>query len=890
MTARSPLNAGAELFPEALAPQPSPAMAQWMRAKQRAGDALLFFRIGDFYELFYDDARTASRVLGIALTSRAKERGGEPIPMAGVPVRSVSGYLRRLVHAGHTVAIGEQLQDPKQAKGVIERDVVRLVTAGTLTEDELLEGGRANFLAAVAPNGDRAGLAWCDLSTGGFFACEVPRAAVEDELARLAPSELLAPERVADESWLADATSAVRTARSDASFSPASARRRLCEAFGVATLEGFGMRDESLGVAAAGAVLDYLRDTQKAALAHLRRIEPWEPSAHVVLDRATRDALELTETMRGGERAATLFGVADRTRTPMGGRRLREWLLSPLRDVVAIRRRHDAVSQLHDDAAVRASLRATLGEIADLERILGRVGCERGSPADLGHLRRSLLAVPPLRASLEGWLRSREGWGGAGADLEALAGALDPCEEISAKLARTLVDAPPLVANEGGMVRPGVNAELDELKTIGHDAKGWLAKLEARESARTGIPNLKAGYHRVHGYFLEITNVHGTKVPADYARIQTLKDRERYTTAELRELEGKVRNAGERSVEIERELFEALRREVGRAAPKILATARAVADLDAIASLAEAAAEHRWVRPEVDDSLALEVEQGRHPVVERFAAEPFVPNDLQLGEDARLIVLTGPNMAGKSTYLRQSALLVVLAQAGSFVPARRARIGAVDRISTRVGSSDDLARGRSTFLVEMVETAAILHHATERSLVVLDEVGRGTSTFDGLAIAWAVAEHLAEKVRARTIFATHYHELNELAARQRAVRNYRVDVKEWGERVVFLRQVVEGGADRSYGIHVARLAGVPGDVVARARDVLRAIEAEAVALAPRIRAAAAGEDAPAPASFDGKPSRADAIVRELAALDPDRLTPIEALLRLRELRDRAFTL
>ncbi|MFN0206507.1 MAG: DNA mismatch repair protein MutS [Planctomycetota bacterium] len=886
-----------ELFPEvfAYANEPTPVMAQYMRAKARAGAALLFFRLGDFYELFFDDARVASRVLGLTLTSRSKDKeSGEAIPMAGVPVRSVNTYLRRLVQVGYTVAICEQMQEPKQAKGIIDRDVVRIITAGTLTEDELLDGAKSNFLAAAAFEQDRAGLAWCDLSTGRFVTCEIPRASLGDELARLSPAELLISEKYSgkpEEKIVSNACASVITPRSDASFVIHSARRRLCEAFGVATLEGFGVDDTNLGVAAAGAVFDYLKDTQRAALSHLKRLELHHAERFVVLDRATREALELTDSLRDGGRAATLLGVMDQTRTAMGGRRLREWLLAPLRNATEIKSRQSAVAELYETPPLRLKIRLCFDEIADLERILGRVGCERGSPADLGHLRRSLAQVPKLILLLNEHAAAREGWSGAAAELLNVLGGLDPCDEIRKELDRAIVDSPPLVSNEGGIIREGYNSELDELRVLSHDSKGWLEKLELKESARTGIVNLKVGFHRVHGYFIEVTNIHVSKIPADYARIQTLKDRERYSTNELREFEAKVRGAETRSIEIEKSIFEAVRRKVASHAQRLLATARALADLDAIASLAEVAQVNRYIRPEMDESTDLEITEGRHPVVERFSNEPFVPNNTNISDDARLIVLTGPNMAGKSTYLRQIALIVLLAQAGSFVPAKHARIGVVDRISTRIGASDDLARGRSTFLVEMVETSAILNHATDRSLVVLDEVGRGTSTFDGLAIAWAVAEYLTEKVRARTIFATHYHELNELAAKYPAVRNYRVDVKEWGDRVVFLRQVVEGGTDRSFGLHVARLAGIPPEVLVRAREVLRAVELEAVALAPKILNSGSVNSGNHKSDIVNKQTKPlfnpaeEAAIAELSTIDVERLTPIEALLTLKRLRE-----
>lgn len=884
-----------DLFPDAFAPAPSeptPVMAQYQRAKARAGQALLFFRLGDFYELFYEDARTASRVLGLTLTSRSKDRdGADAIPMAGVPVRSVNTYLRRLVQVGYAVAICEQLQDPKQTKGLMDRDVVRLVTAGTLTEDELLDGTRSNFLASVTFIGERAGLSWCDLSTGKFVACETTRTAVGDELARLAPAELLLSEKLAgrpEEAAITAASPAVLTHRSDGSFILQTARRRLCDAFGVATLEGFGVGDDSAGIAAAGAILDYLKDTQRAALSHLKRLEPHEPSKFVVLDRATREALELTDSLRNTDKTATLIGSLDRTRTAMGGRRLREWLLSPLRELELIRARQSAVAEFVESVSLRESVRSRLDEIADLERILGRLGCERGSPADLGQLRRSLAQVPDLNLLLSRHARENEGWAETSPALLQMIQALDPCADIRADLDSALVDSPPLTTNEGGMIRDGYNSELDELRVLSHDAQGWLVRLEEKESARTGIPNLKTGFHRVYGYFIEVTNVNSGRVPADYARVQTLKDRERYSTAELREFESKVRSAETRGIELEKALFDHLRRKVAASTPRLLATARALADLDATTALAEIAEASRFVKPQLDDSLDLCIDGGRHPVVEKFSNEPFVPNDTHLSDDARLMVLTGPNMAGKSTYLRQVALIVLLAQVGSYVPAKSAKIGIVDRISTRIGASDDLARGRSTFLVEMVETSSILNHSTERSLVVLDEVGRGTSTFDGLAIAWAVAEYLVTRVRARTIFATHYHELNELSTRFPAVRNYRVDVKEWGDRVVFLRQVVEGGTDRSFGLHVARLAGIPSEVLERARDVLHAIEQEAVAFAPRILATAgtlAGSQKKprqASAQFD---LRETAVLAEVRAADTDRMSPIEALLTLKRLRE-----
>jgi len=860
----------------------TPMMEQFWRAKKEQPDALLFFRMGDFYELFHEDAEIASKELGISLTSRSKGSGA--IAMAGVPVRSMETYLLRLVRLGHKVAICEQLTDPKVSKGIVERGIVRVVTPGTLTEEDALESRASNYLASLWLGGGGAGLAWVDVSTGRFHAAEARPAALLDELARVAPAELLwcpdllegEPELVAE---LERQFGSRLSSRDPWRFEHDTALRALRKHFEVASLEGFGFEDASPAIPAAGALIEYLAETQRGACEHVLAFERVDTAQQLVLDRATRSCLELVRTQRDGRSEGTLLATLDRTSTPMGGRLLREWVLAPLREVDAILRRQQGVAELEGAPFLREEVRALLSDVRDVERLVSRLATGRGNGRDLVFLAASLEPVGPLREKLEGTYSTV---------LAELRDDLDPLDDVVGRIRETLVEEPPATLKDGGLVREGYSAELDELRQIAGDGKSWMARFQAEESERTGISGLKIGFNSVFGYFIEVPRAQADKAPEHYVRKQTIKSAERYITPDLKEFESKVLEAEERSREMEYGLFDGLRAEVAAEVRRILDTARALARVDALASLAQVAATGRYVAPTVDDGGLIEIEDGRHPVIETLPdSETFVPNDSRLDDGENVVtVLTGPNMSGKSTYIRQTALITLMAQIGSFVPASKARIGVVDRIFTRIGSADDIGRGASTFMVEMIEIANILNNATARSLVVLDEVGRGTSTFDGLALAWAIVEHLHDEIGARTLFATHYHQLTDLASRLRGVANKSVAVREWEDSIVFLHKIVEGGTDRSYGIHVARLAGVPRALLERARKILRDVEEDAEDLAPRI---AQRGGAPAETAgdrqlslFGAPPSRVEA---ELAELQLDTLTPLQALNELQRLRD-----
>jgi DNA mismatch repair protein MutS len=864
-------------------------MDQFWAAKKEQPEALLFFRMGDFYELFGDDAKLAARELGIALTSRAK---GTPdaLPMAGVPVKSMEGYLMRLVAQGHKVAICEQMGDPKTTKGIVDRGIVRVVTAGTITEEDALDARANNFLASLFVHQGRAGLAWVDLSTGRFQVEDLAADQLQDELGRLAPAELLWCEDLPhDDPELGEALESELgpriTARPAWRFERGAAERALCEHFKVKTLEGYGLEEDHLSVPAAGALIEYVVETQRGACDHVLTIERVEGGQHLVLDRATRSTLELTVTQREGRREGTLLDTIDMTLTPMGGRLLREWIVSPLRDVDPILYRQRGVAEFVEAPFLREDVRGFLKEVLDVERLVAKVSTGRANARDLLGLAQSLGVVRPLFEKLDDVYSKVLG------DLRE---ALDPPDDLVANITNTLVDAPPPGLREGGLIREGVNAELDELRQIAGDGKAWMARFQADEIERTGMPGLKVGFNSVFGYYLEVPRGQVDRVPEAYVRKQTLKNAERYITPELKEFEDKVLRAEERSTQLEYELFAELRDAVLREVPRVLATAQALSMVDVLSALAQTAAERRYVAPTVTTGDTIEILDGRHPVIEAAATgDPFVPNDTVLNKSDRVLgLITGPNMAGKSTYIRQTALIVLLAQVGAFVPAREARIGVVDRIFTRLGSADDLSRGASTFMVEMVEIANILNNATGRSLVVLDEVGRGTSTFDGLALAWAIVEHLHDTIRARTLFATHYHQLTDLAEDRKGVHNLNVAVREWEDEIVFLHKIVEGGTDRSYGIQVARLAGVPVDLITRAKLVLKELEHEGIRTGTRSGAAGlASPEARADASgavqlglFGAEPSELE---KALAALDLDALSPLDALLELRRLRELA---
>jgi DNA mismatch repair protein MutS len=866
------------------APRETPMMRQYLEMKARAPDAFLFFRLGDFYELFFEDAVRAAEILQITLTARSK--GPERVPMCGVPFHAARRHVAKMLEAGHKVAICEQVETPGSSPGLVRRDVVRIVTPGMVLDEDILEPSSPSWLAAISVEKGHWGAALLDASTGDFRTAEGESLVHLLEWLSLAtPRELLVPEGAPDEALEALRRGLpsvpVSTLPADG-FHPVRAAAFLRAHFQVAALDGFGLESAPRAVAAAGAALRYLKETQRTEAAHVTalRLEPL--GAAVVLDAVTRANLELLRTLRDGGRKGSLLGVLDRTVTSLGARKLASWLLAPLRNQKAIERRLDAVEELAQKHVWRETWTGLLRQVADIERLCGRLAVGVGNARDLAALGRSLSVLPELARALAGC---------AAEHFSSLAQPLTSHLELQRLLSRAVADEPPATLDEGGMFRPGYVEELDRLVALSTNGKSTLAELEQKERARTGIQSLKVRYNRVFGYFLEVTRSNLHLVPKHWERRQTMVGAERFVTEELKTWEEQVLTAEERRCALERRLFDELRARVLEDLPMLKASADAIATVDALLSFARCAAEYGYSRPQLDGSGGLEIVGGRHPVVERLLrSEPFVPNDVRLSCDsAQVLILTGPNMAGKSTVMRQVALMTLLAQAGSFVPATRARIGLVDRIFTRVGASDNVAGGQSTFMVEMAETAAILHHATRDSLVVLDEIGRGTSTYDGLSIAWAVAEHLHDRVGCRTLFATHYHELTDLSLEKPRVRNASMGVQEVGGRVVFLRTLVEGGSSRSYGIEVARLAGLPPPVVRRAREVLGNLEAGELDAAGHPRAAHRG---PPPQDQlvlfpPGADSAAAEMLKALGALNVDGLTPLEALNLLAELQDKA---
>ncbi len=859
----------------------TPMMKQYLDAKRRIGDALLFFRMGDFYEMFFEDAEKASRALGIALTSR--DKGENPIPMAGVPVKAVEGYLVKLVRQGFKVAICEQMQDPRLAKGIVDREVVRIVTPGTLCEEAALGGKEDLHLAALKVAGSKAGLAWVDPSTGRFQIQDGTLDTLPDDLARIDPAEVLVPENGSPEGLASSLGETVRvTERPGWQFDLDQARETLTRHFTTQTLEGFGVSDAAPSLGPAGALIQYLEETQKTALDHVSALQVFRADRVMRLDRATIRCLELTETLRDREREGSLLWVLDCTATAMGGRLLRRWLLNPLIRREAIEARLDAVGELLQNGALRDALRDGASRMYDVERIAARIAQASANPRDLIALRDSLALLPAFRDALAS---------ASSAMLAEAAGRIDTLEDLRERLRKSLADAPPVTLKEGGIIREGWDGTLDALRSVGREGKGWIAKFQAREAERTGIPNLKVGFNKVFGYYIEVTHAHREKVPGDYRRKQTLKNAERYVTPDLKTWEEKVLSSEERSKDLEYDLFLGIRASCAERVKALQSISGAVALADALASLAETASRRGYARPVLHDGPEIEIRDGCHPVLQVTQGPgTFVPNDLVMDAGSRIHVITGPNMAGKSTYIRQAALLALMAQVGSFLPAKKARVGLCDRIFTRVGASDEIARGLSTFMVEMIETANILHNATDKSLIVLDEVGRGTSTFDGVGIAWAVCEHLHDAVGARTLFATHYFELTELALALPGVKNANVAVKEWGEEIVFLHKIVDGGADKSYGIQVARLAGIPRKVVERAKVILANLEANALSpgdrpsFAPPPREKAREPEIRQMTLFSARPS---ALIKALQKLDPDTLTPIEALIKIKEMKEMA---
>ncbi len=851
----------------------TPVRRQYLRIKQRYPEAIVLFRLGDFYETFDEDARLVSRLLEITLTSREMGKG-QRFPMAGIPHHALNNYLARLINRGHKVAICEQLSPP--GKGLVERDVVRVVTPGTVIEPSLLQGNANNYLASVVIDDDLAGLAHVDITTSEFATTQIPLNQLLPELERLRPSEILIPRNLgfSDLSQMDTVTPV-----DEYWFDLETARQILLDHFSVATLEGYGCAHLPLATGAAGAIIHYLQDNQKGALSLLTQLSTYSTEEYMMLDAQTRRNLELFQNSRQGTAAGSLLSVIDLTQTPMGGRLLQRWLGHPLLDLAQLLERQEAIERFHGNAIARGNIINLLHQIGDLERLVNRVRGGHANPRELVALRRNLEVIPQIKAAVME----------AGAP-EGLAARIQTCDEVVGLISQAVVDDPPPNLDEGGVIRPGFSPELDQLRNASRDAKQYLANLERQERERTGIKSLKVGYNRVFGYYIEVSRSNLDSVPADYIRKQTLMGAERFFTVELKEYESLILNAQERISELESAIFRQVCQQVAGWGEQILAVADALAHLDVFSSLAEVAVRHNYCRPRLTDDDAISISGGRHPVVERYLdGGIFIPNDTYLcNKDTQIIILTGPNMSGKSTYLRQVAVIVLLAQIGSFVPTDSASIGLVDRIFTRIGAQEDLAAGQSTFMVEMVETANILNNATSRSLIILDEIGRGTSTYDGLSIAHAVAEYIHSHPRlgAKTLFATHYHELVELAEYLPRVKNCNVAVTEEGGKVVFLRKVIPGGADKSYGIHVAQLAGLPRSVLHRAQEVLAQLEDGRHQQIPERRGRRGR--APQPASpqiplFGQKPP----VIDELLQLDLDSLSPLEALNKLYELRKKA---
>lgn len=862
----------------------TPMMRQYRENKERHPDAILLFRMGDFYEMFFDDAVKASKILEIALTSRDKNRE-EGVPMCGFPHHAASGYISRLLAAGERVAVCDQMEDPRKAKGIVRREVTRVLTPGLHEESEILKADEHHFVVALALQGKGLALAAFDLSTGDLLVTEPAGTSLAlQELQRLDPKEVLIAERHAETvQALLDSSRFYVHFVEEWMTEPRSCSDVLRQQYGVQNLEGFGFSDDSALAVAAGTIINYVRQTRYETPIHLKPPRVYHLGNYMVLDRSTTRNLEIFTNLKDGGTSGTLLKLLDRTLTAMGARTIRSWTAYPLLDLREIHRRIDTVSAFVDSTITRGELRDALKGIGDLERIAGKISLRSANPRDLVYLRNSCEKIPGVLKLL------------SGIETE-LVGELRDADDLSYvahAIASVLVDAPPVSLKDGGLIRDGYNQELDELRSISHKGKEWIAAIEAREKEETGIPNLKVGYNRVFGYYIEVTKSYQSKVPASYVRRQTLANAERYITDDLKEYENKVLNAQERIVEIEEEIFNLLRTRLLEVIGRIQATASAIGTLDAILSLAETAAVRGYVRPTVHEGDEIRILDGRHPVVETFdSRETYVPNDVIMNRTSdQILIITGPNMAGKSTYMRQTALIVVMGQMGGFVPASEAQIGLVDRIFTRIGAADYLAYGQSTFMVEMNETADILHNASVRSLVLLDEVGRGTSTFDGLSIAWAVTEYLHDRADGgpRTLFATHYHELVDIPLVKERVRNFNIAVKEWKDRIVFLRKIVPGGCSRSYGIQVAKLAGIPDAVVARAQEILSNLEKEELDPGGRPRISRKREPkkkANGPRQGDLFGYAGDDLIRELEKLDPNTLTPLQALTLLSDWKSR----
>jgi DNA mismatch repair protein MutS len=868
--------------------QLSPAMRQYQQFKAQYPGYVLFFRMGDFYEMFWEDAQLAAKVLGVALTSRS--RGGlgadDAIPMAGVPFHAVESYLRKMIAAGHKVAICEQTQDASAAKGLINREVVRLMTPGTLTDDPLLDGRSDNFLAAIAfhvtrAKGYRVGLAWVELSTGECIAASGTEGQMLDEIARLRPAEVLAPELasgrphdIAEKITKLGITAV--TARPGWQFTPHHASEEIHRQWQVKTAGGFGFTDDDPAVFAAAAVLSYLEETQKTGLAHLRPLRRHVVEEHLSIDPASWRSLEIDRTTRSGGTEGSLLWAIDRTRTSMGGRLLRQWLRTPLCDAEHILARQSAIAGLLESPSILKAVVEKLDNVCDIERIVGRLAVGRASPRDLSALSKCLAALPDLLDKMSSLSHA--------ADIAPELVQLAPfCAEQAKYLGSAIKSDAPLHMREGGVIADGFDVELDRLRDIGTNSQQWLARYQAQLAGESTINSLRIGFNKVFGYYIEVTESHRAKVPAQWSRKQTVKNAERYVTEELKKFEEEALGAQDKAIALEQALFEQIRQTLLPKVATFQELARGLGQLDVLSSLAALASDRRYCRPTLSDDRVLEIIDGRHPVLDQQLGSEFVSNDTHFTADDSLSLITGPNMAGKSTYIRQVALITLLTQIGSYVPAKSVTLGLVDRLFTRIGASDELHAGQSTFMVEMTETANILNNATENSLVILDEIGRGTSTLDGLSLAWAIAEHIASSVRCRTLFATHYHELTDLAQRFKGVKNLNVAVREWEDQVIFLHRIVEGGTDRSYGIHVARLAGVPKPVLERARTLLSELAVHHVGHNRQARNRKKDDEAQLPLFTD--PSLE--LMKSLAAVDLNQLTPVEAFDLLRQWKEKA---
>lgn len=876
----------------------TPMMQQYMNTKNEYKDCILFYRLGDFYEMFFDDAITAARELEITLTGKAcglEERA----PMCGIPHHAVDGYLTRLVSKGYKVAICEQMEDPKQCKGIVKREVVRIVTPGTNLNTQSLEDGKNNYLMGIFYMSDSFGVATVDVTTGEFYMTEVENTRkLMDEVTKFAPSELIYNEELVMTGFdLDDLHNRLGMAESVLErryFDEEMCVKSLKEHFHVQALDGLGLKDYPIGTIAAGAVMQYLTETQKNTLSHITGIMPYSSNAYMVLDSSTRRNLELVETLREKQKRGSLLWVLDKTKTAMGARLLRSMIEQPLIDVDAIEARLDAIEELNQEAITREELREYLNPIYDLERLIGKVSYKTANPRDFIAFQSSLEMIPPIKTLLAD---------ATCAKLKGIYTELDTLEDICSLISDAIVEEPPIAIKEGGIIKEGYNEEIDKLRRAKTEGKSWLAELEDRERNATGIKNLRVKYNKVFGYYLEVTKSYQELVPDTWTRKQTLTNAERYTTPELKELEDIILGAEDKLFALEYELFVEVREHIASEVKRIQQTAKAIANLDVLVSLALVAEQNNYVRPAINQDGVIDIKEGRHPVVEKVINnDSFVANDTYLDQKKqRISIITGPNMAGKSTYMRQTALIVLMAQIGSFVPAFRANIGVVDRIFTRVGASDDLASGQSTFMVEMTEVANILRNATKNSLLILDEIGRGTSTFDGLSIAWAVVEHIADpkQIGAKTLFATHYHELTELEGKLDSVNNYCIAVQESGEDIVFLRKIIKGGADKSYGIQVARLAGVPDKVLKRAQEIVNELtendivdRTKEVAVKSTTKKSVAKEPAKEKEQqmsiFDGfanMPSTED-ILLELRDLDMNALTPMEAMNKLYQIQQK----